>query len=168
MHWRLWNGGTTRLLLWADPEYVRRFAQTARLYDGDSIDVNEMLATKMLGEPHDKPPMPILTRQYRFYDYEFERYWHFYQVWGRVSYNPETARSLGSGNSQRLRTAGGPASCEASACREWHSAPYRRRELSLSAVSDDARVGGDDAAGRSAAVREIRGLRYRAVHESAR
>lgn len=90
VHWRLWNGGTTRLLLWADPEYVRRFAESARLYDGNSFDVNEMLATKMLGEPHDRAPMPIHTPECRFYDYEFERYWHFYQVWGRVSYNPKT------------------------------------------------------------------------------
>lgn len=92
--WRLWNGGTTRLLLWADPEYVRRFAASARLYDGNSIDVNEMLATKMLGEPHDKAPMPILNPKYRFYDYKFERYWHFYQMWGRVSYNPGTAAEV--------------------------------------------------------------------------
>ncbi len=90
VHWRLWSGGTTRLLLWADPDYVRRFAASARLYQGNSMDVNEMLATRMLGEPHDKPPSPILNANYRYYDYEFERYWHFYQVWGRVSYNPQT------------------------------------------------------------------------------
>lgn len=90
VHWRLWNGGSARLLLWGDPEYVRRFAATARLYDGNSIDANEMLATKMLGEPHDKQPFAIHTQPYRFYQYEFERYWHFYQVWGRVSYNPQT------------------------------------------------------------------------------
>ncbi len=80
VHWRLWSGGTTRLLLWADPEYVRRFAASARLYDGNSIDVNEMLATRMLGEPHDAPPAPILNPAYRYYEYEFERYWHFFQV----------------------------------------------------------------------------------------
>ncbi|MBS1829386.1 MAG: hypothetical protein JST93_29055, partial [Acidobacteria bacterium] len=94
VHWRLWNGGTTRLLLWADPEYVRRFAASARLYDGNSFDVNEMLATKMLGEPHDKSPFFIHTPAYRFYDYEFERYWHFYQLWGRLSYNPDTPAEL--------------------------------------------------------------------------
>ena len=88
--WRLWSGGTTRLLLWSDPEYVRRYAKSARLYDGNSIDVNEMLATRMLGEPHDEPPLPILNSKYRFYDYDFERYWSFYQVWGRASYNPAT------------------------------------------------------------------------------
>lgn len=94
VHWRLWNGGTTRLLLWADPEYVRRFAITARLYDGNSVDANEMLATKMLGEPHEKPPAPILNAAHRYYQYEFERYWHFYQVWGRVNYNPQVSADV--------------------------------------------------------------------------
>jgi hypothetical protein len=27
---------------------------------------------------------------HRYYDYEFERYWHFFQVFGRVGYNPST------------------------------------------------------------------------------
>jgi hypothetical protein len=90
VHWQLWSGGTTRLLLWGDPEYVRRFAESARLYDGNSFEVNEMLATKMLGELHDAKPLEILNPRYRYYDYEFERYWHFYQLWGRLSYNPAT------------------------------------------------------------------------------
>ncbi|MGJ5816186.1 hypothetical protein [Paludibaculum fermentans] len=90
MVWRLWNGGTSRLLLWTDPEYVRRFAASARLYGGSSIEVNEMLATHMLGSPHDEKPGGILNPNYRFYEYDFERYWDFYRVWGRASYNPET------------------------------------------------------------------------------
>jgi hypothetical protein len=91
IHWQLWSGGTTRLLQWGDPDYVRRFAESARLYDGDSFEVNEMLATKMLGEPHDAKPLEILNPGYRYYDYEFERYWHFYRLWGRLTYNPGTA-----------------------------------------------------------------------------
>jgi hypothetical protein len=94
VHWPLWTGGTARLLLWGDPDYVRRFASTVHLYDGDSFEVNEMLATKMLGEPHDEKPLPILNPRYRYYDYEFERYWHFYQLWGRLTYNPNTAPEL--------------------------------------------------------------------------
>ena len=89
VHWRLWNGGTTRLLLWADPRYVRRFSESVKVYGGDSCEVNEMLATKMLGEPHGTNPFAIHTPAYRHYEYEFERYWHYYQVWGRVSYNPD-------------------------------------------------------------------------------
>ncbi len=94
MHWRIWNGGTTRFLLWGDPEYVRRFVHSARVYEGRSFEVNEMLATKMLGSPHDEQPFELLTPAYRHYRYEFERYWHYYQVWGRVSYNPNISSEL--------------------------------------------------------------------------
>ncbi len=88
MVWRLWNGGTGRLLLWGDPEYVRRFAASARLYGGDSIEVNEPLATKMLGEPHDAAVRPVMKAAARYTDYEFERYWQFFRLWGRLSYDP--------------------------------------------------------------------------------
>ena len=49
MNWTLWNGGTTRVLLWSDPDYARRLASNARLYDGQSLIVTEMQATKMAG-----------------------------------------------------------------------------------------------------------------------
>jgi hypothetical protein len=90
VQWQVWTGGTTRLLLWGDPEYVRRFAASARVYDGNSFEMNEILATRMLGEPHDQKPLPILNARYRYYDYEFERYWAFYRAWGRLTYNPGT------------------------------------------------------------------------------
>ena len=106
--WRLWSGGSTRLLLWADPEYVRRYAESARLYDGDSIDVNEMQATKMLGEPHDKAPWAFVNAKYRNGEYEFERYWHFFQVWGRVSYNPRTPADVWRHEFERRYGAAGP------------------------------------------------------------
>ncbi len=91
MHWRLWTGGTTRILLWGSPEYARRFAESTHLYDGDGFDVNEPLATKMAAQPHDAKPFDLLNPQYHYYDYEFERYWHFFQVFGRMGYNPKTS-----------------------------------------------------------------------------
>lgn len=94
MHWRIWSGGTARFLLWGDPQYVRRFVDSVRLYGGTSFEVNEMLATKMLGEPHDEEPYELLMPPYQHYDYEFERYWHYYQIWGRVSYNPDVSPEL--------------------------------------------------------------------------
>jgi len=90
MHWRLWNGGTARILLWGSPDYVRRFAGSTHLYDGDGFEVNEPLATKMLIQQQDTPPFALLKEPYRYYNDEFERYWHFYQTFGRVSYNPAT------------------------------------------------------------------------------
>ena len=91
MHWRLWNGGTSRILLWGDPEYARRFAESTHLYDGDGFEVNEPLATKMEAQPHDAKPFDLLRPEYRYYDWEFERYWHFFQVFGRIGYNPDTS-----------------------------------------------------------------------------
>ncbi|MCC9078011.1 hypothetical protein FKZ61_018090 [Litorilinea aerophila] len=90
VHWRLWNGGTNRILLWGDPDYVRRFAASTHLYDGDGFEVNEPLATKMLGQDHDAAPFELLTPRYRHYTWEFERYWHFFQTFGRLGYNPDT------------------------------------------------------------------------------
>jgi hypothetical protein len=90
MIWRLWNGGTSRVLLWGDPEYVRRFAESTHIYPSEGFEVNEPLATKMASHPHDMAPLPLLTPEHRYTTYEFERYWHFFQVWGRVGYNPDT------------------------------------------------------------------------------
>jgi hypothetical protein len=90
MHWRLWNGGTARVLLWGDPDYARRFAESSNLYDGDGFEVNEPLCTKMEAQPHDAKPFELLTPSHRYYDYEFERYWHFFQVFGRLGYNTNT------------------------------------------------------------------------------
>ena len=90
LHWRLWNGGTARILLWGDPDYARRFVASTHLYDGDGFEVNEPLATKMEGQPHDRKPFDLLNPSHRYYDYEFERYWHFFQVFGRLGYNPAT------------------------------------------------------------------------------
>jgi hypothetical protein len=90
MQWRLWNGGTNRILLWGDPEYARRFMGSAHLYDGDGFEVNEPLATKMEAQPHDARPFELLQPEHRYYTYEFERYWHLFQVFGRIGYNPHT------------------------------------------------------------------------------
>jgi len=90
MHWRLWTGGTTRVLLWGDPEYVRRFAESTHLYDGEGFEVTEPMATKMQDHPHEMKPFELLKPQQKYYDWEFERYWHFFQVFGRLGYNPKT------------------------------------------------------------------------------
>jgi hypothetical protein len=94
IHWRLWNGGTARILLWGDPGYVKRFAESTHLYGGDGYEVNEPLATKMEAQPHDAKPFELLTPNYRYYDYEFERYWHFFQVFGRIGYNANTSNEV--------------------------------------------------------------------------
>jgi len=91
VQWRHWTSGTTRILLWGDPQYVCRFAETTHLYDGDGFEVAEPLATKMASKPHDQQPVALLNPQYRYYDDEFERYWPFFFAYGRFGYNSDTA-----------------------------------------------------------------------------
>ncbi len=91
MTWRLWNGGTSRVLLWGDPDYVRRYVASTSLYDSPNFDVQEPLATKMEAQRPEMKPFDLMPEKYRYYDYEFERYWHFYELWGRLGYNPQTS-----------------------------------------------------------------------------
>ena len=92
--WKLWNGGTNRVFLWGDPEYVRRFAQSARLYNSSAYAVYEPMATKMESQTHDMEPFDLLNPAYRYYDHEYERYWYFYRLWGRVGYDPATTTDI--------------------------------------------------------------------------
>lgn len=90
MLWKLWNGGTNRVFLWSDPEYARRFAESTHLYNGDGFEVYEPLATKMEAQPHDAQPFELLNPKYKYYDYEFERYWNFFQTFGLIGYDVNT------------------------------------------------------------------------------
>ncbi|MDB4926698.1 hypothetical protein [Mucilaginibacter sp.] len=90
MLWKLWNGGTNRVFLWGDPEYTRRFIESAHFYNSDAYEVYEPLATKMEAQAHDAKPFELLKPQYQYYDYEFERYWNFFQMFGLIGYNPKT------------------------------------------------------------------------------
>lgn len=106
--WRLWNGGTSRVLLWGDPEYVRRYSKSTLLYQSPNWDVQEPLATKMEAQRPDMPTFDLMPAKYRYYDYEFERYWHFYQLWGRLGYNPDTPAELWQHEFERRFGAAGP------------------------------------------------------------
>jgi hypothetical protein len=90
LNWRLWNGGTARVLLSGDPEYVRRYSASTSLYNSPNWDVSEPLATKMEAQRPDAVPFDLMPVRFRSYDYEFERYWYFYRVWGRVGYRSGT------------------------------------------------------------------------------
>ena len=37
MYWRLWTGGTTRILLWGSPDYARRFVESTKLYNSGDL-----------------------------------------------------------------------------------------------------------------------------------
>ena len=166
MNWTLWNGGTQRILLWSDPTYMSRLTMASRLYDGDTLAVTEMQATKMLGDPHDTPPRDFLNAKYKYTTYEFERSWAFYRSFGRMAYNPkatpdiwalEFSRRFGRGAGPHVKPAAGQS----------RLADGERGERQLPDVSDDQRLGGDAAPGEPAGLRAVRGgQRHRAVRKS--
>lgn len=94
LHWRLWTGGTQRILLWGNPQYVQRFVASTHLYKGEGFEINEPLATKMEAQDHTAEPFNLLNAPYVYYKYEFERYWHYYQLYGRLGYNPATSPEI--------------------------------------------------------------------------
>ena len=65
LHWTLWTSGSLRVLLWGDPEYVRRFAASTHLGGASGFEVHEPLATKMAGTLLYLKPFELLSPAYR-------------------------------------------------------------------------------------------------------
>ena len=150
VHWQLWSGGTTRLLLWGDPDYVRRFASTARLYDGDSFEVNEMLATKMLGEPHDEKPLEILNPALPYLRLRVRALLAVLSPVGPPDLQPRNpVRSLGARIHRALRAASRPAGEPGAATGQPGAAAHRGGQLSIFQFPHHARMGGDESPGRA-------------------
>lgn len=79
--WELHGPG--RILLWGDADYVRRALPTFTLGGADGFEI----------EPPDLDSGPIFSEPHNnreSWRWNFERYWLFYQLWGRLSYDPKT------------------------------------------------------------------------------
>ena len=85
--YQLWSVGSQRLLLWGDPAYAAQFARNCKLGDGEGFEVFAPLSDKGFGNA--KGDWRILADPSReHYRWEFERYWLFYNLFGRLGYNP--------------------------------------------------------------------------------
>lgn len=88
--WELWGLGSHRLLLWGNPDYVRRTVSTLRLGEAEGFEIDPPLAQKGFGNRPGKWGVftdAELPRR-RFWRWEWERYWLFYTLWGRLSFDP--------------------------------------------------------------------------------
>lgn len=65
----LWSLGSQRLLLWGDPDFVRRAVATFTLSGPTGFEIDAPLEHK---------------------ERTFDRQWLFYLLWGRLSYDPKT------------------------------------------------------------------------------
>ncbi len=86
--YRLWTVGSHRLLLWADPNYARRFAESCRLGDGEGFEIFAPLTNKGYENKSGKWRI-FADRSYESYRWEQQRYWFYYLAFGRMGYNPK-------------------------------------------------------------------------------
>jgi hypothetical protein len=90
-YWELWGLGSHRLLLSGDPEFVKRAVPTLTMSDTQGFEIDPPLAQKGFGNAPGAWGVfaPAQTDRI-FWKHEFERYWMFYLLWGRLSYEPES------------------------------------------------------------------------------
>ena len=95
--WHLWNLGTHRLFLWGDPGYVKSFMSSCHLGDGLGFEVTPPLAQKGFSQFKQIPGSWSIYKEgvdHDYYDWEYERYWFFYELWGRIGYNHDLGDDL--------------------------------------------------------------------------
>ncbi len=85
--YQVWTLGSHRLLLWGDPGFVRRFAPTTGFEDGVGFEICAPLSQKGFGNTPGSWRI-FRDKEREYYRWEFERYWSFYQLFGRLTYNP--------------------------------------------------------------------------------
>jgi hypothetical protein len=94
-YWELWGLGSNRLLLWGNPDYVRRAVSTFGLGGAQGFEIDPPLAQKGFGNAPGTWTVFAPSQSRRiFWKWEFERYWLFYRLWGRLSYNPNASDRL--------------------------------------------------------------------------
>jgi hypothetical protein len=84
--YQVWSLGSHRLLQWGDPEFVRRFAPTTTFGEAVGFEICAPLSQKGFG--NNSGAFRIFedkTREY--YKWEFQKYWSYYQLFGRLTYN---------------------------------------------------------------------------------
>lgn len=95
LQYRLWNYGSTNILLWGDPYYVSKFVKSC--IEGQATGFEFTAPLSMKGGhamiPGEEWPIHVHPDMitYRFED---ERYWMWYLSFGRMSYSPDASPEL--------------------------------------------------------------------------
>lgn len=88
MLYRLWTIGTNRVFVWGDLDYARRFSRAAGFGDGQGFEITAPLSLKGGYHGLREAGWPLLADGAdRWYDWEDERYWAWYRLFGRLGYD---------------------------------------------------------------------------------
>ena len=106
-YWEVWALGSNRILLWGNPEYVRRAVPTFGLSQSIGFEIDAPPTQKGYGNrPGTWDVFTSAQRARKFWKWDFERYWMFYLLWGRIGENPAAADTIWT---DELRRRFGPA-----------------------------------------------------------
>ena len=87
---QVWSLGSHRLFPWGSAEWVRQFAASTHLDGAAGFETCAPLSQKGFGNP--PGAWRIFASPAReYYTWEFERYWLYYLLYGRLTYDPATA-----------------------------------------------------------------------------
>ncbi len=85
--YQVWSLGSHRLLTWGDPEFARRFAPTTTM--GESVGFELCAPLPQKGYNNIPGAWRIFRNKDReYYRWEIERYWSWFLLFGRLTYNP--------------------------------------------------------------------------------
>ncbi len=91
--YQVWSLGSHRLLPWGSVDWTRRFAATTHLGGGVGFETCAPLSQKGFGNlPGEWRIFVSPAREY--YRWEFQRYWLYYLLYGRLSYDPDTPEEV--------------------------------------------------------------------------
>lgn len=83
---QVWSLGSHRLLPWGSVAWMKRFAPTARFGDALGFETCAPLSQKGFGNPPGDWRI-FASKDREYYRWEFERYWLYYLLYGRLTYN---------------------------------------------------------------------------------
>jgi hypothetical protein len=88
--WQIRANGTHRIFPWGDPEFISRSIKACTLIDGKGYTTEPMTAYY--------PMIDYFTNTIYctndFYNYLTERDWFWYELWGRLGYDPDTPEDI--------------------------------------------------------------------------
>ena len=91
--YQVWSLGSHRLFPWGSVDWMKRFVPTTRLGGGIGFETCAPLSQKGFGNtPGDWRIFVSPDREY--YRWEFQRYWLYYLLFGRLSYDPAAAEDV--------------------------------------------------------------------------
>lgn len=93
VNYQLWNEGSNRFLLWGDPVYAARFAESCAEGGGEGFEVAAPLGNKGFGDAPGNWQI-FADRSYDANRWEIQRYWMQLLVFGRLGYNPQASPEI--------------------------------------------------------------------------